>query len=206
MRKIAENYKLPYYTMSPTYSVCKDHGYISGEHFTCPICNQKTEVYSRITGYYRPVQNWNDGKTQEFKDRKTYNIGRSHLTHTGPLSRPVYVEPAVDPVVVPSLEPVASVTEAPAATPEVTAAPDQLENILFTTPTCPNCKMAATLLDKAGVPYTKLYAEKNPELVEKYGIKQAPTLVIGADSENFLKFRGVSDIRGYLGELARKNA
>ena len=67
VRKIAENYSLPYYTLSPTYSVCKEHGYLAGEHFTCPICGKKSEVYSRITGYYRPVQNWNDGKTQEYK-------------------------------------------------------------------------------------------------------------------------------------------
>ena len=215
VRKIAENYKLPYYTMSPTYSVCKDHGYLSGEHFTCPICGQKTEVYSRITGYYRPVQNWNDGKTQEFKDRKTYVIGRSHLTHTGPLARPMYMEEAAPAAEEPALKAVEPVSEAPAAapapaetvTPEETAVhPAQMENILFTTPTCPNCKMAAALLDKAGIPYTKLFAEKNPDLVEKYGIKQAPTLVIGADSADFLKFRGVSDIRGYLGELAKKNA
>ena len=75
VRKIAENYKLPYYTLSPTYSVCRDHGYLSGEQYACPICGQKTEVYSRITGYYRPVQNWNDGKAQEFRDRKLYDIG-----------------------------------------------------------------------------------------------------------------------------------
>ena len=74
VRKIAENYKLPYYTMSPTYSVCADHGYLTGEQYTCPICGEKAEVYSRITGYYRPVQNWNDGKTQEFKDRKVYDL------------------------------------------------------------------------------------------------------------------------------------
>ena len=72
VRKIAENYRLPYYTLSPTYSICRDHGYLSGEQYECPICGQKTEVYSRITGYYRPVQNWNDGKAQEFKQRKTY--------------------------------------------------------------------------------------------------------------------------------------
>ena len=64
VRKIAENYRLPYYTLSPTYSVCSDHGYIAGEHFTCPVCGHPAEVYSRITGYYRPVQNWNDGKLQ----------------------------------------------------------------------------------------------------------------------------------------------
>ena len=85
MRKIAENYKLPYYTMSPTYSVCPDCGYIIGEQYTCPKCGKKTEGYSRITGYYRPVQNWNDGKTQEFKDRQTYDIGSSVLTHQGPI-------------------------------------------------------------------------------------------------------------------------
>ena len=74
VRKIAENYKLPYYTLSPTYSVCQDHGYITGEHFTCPTCGKPAEVYSRITGYYRPVQNWNDGKIQEFKERRIYDL------------------------------------------------------------------------------------------------------------------------------------
>ena len=79
VRKIAENYRLPYYTMSPTYSVCKNHGYIAGEHYSCPECKSRTEVYSRITGYYRPVQNWNDGKAQEYKDRLVYNIETSQL-------------------------------------------------------------------------------------------------------------------------------
>ena len=74
VRKIAENYRLPYYTMSPTYSVCREHGYLTGEQFTCPVCGKKTEVYSRITGYYRPVQNWNDGKVQEYKDRREYVV------------------------------------------------------------------------------------------------------------------------------------
>ena len=75
VRTIASNYKLPYYTLSPTYSICKEHGYLAGEVKVCPHCGAKTEVYSRITGYYRPVQNWNDGKSQEFRDRKTYHIG-----------------------------------------------------------------------------------------------------------------------------------
>lgn len=72
VRKIAENYTLPYYTLSPVYSVCKTHGYLAGEQFRCPECGGEAEVYSRITGYYRPVQNWNDGKTQEYKERKSY--------------------------------------------------------------------------------------------------------------------------------------
>ena len=87
VRTIAENYKLPYYTLSPTYSICREHGYLNGEHFTCPVCGEKAEVYSRITGYYRPVQNWNDGKTQEYKERKMYDIGHSVLKRSPEASR-----------------------------------------------------------------------------------------------------------------------
>ncbi len=181
VRKIAENYKLPYYTMSPTYSVCKDHGYLTGEQFTCPICGQKTEVYSRITGYYRPVQNWNDGKAQEYKDRRVYNIGHSVLKHTGPIPAPVdTVETAMD----------AAVEAASAQAPDQTV-------LLFKTPTCPNCKAAIALLDKAGVNYTTLNANEERELVEKYGVKQAPTLVL-VNGDTFEKYRGVSDIKGWL--------
>jgi len=102
VKTITDTYKLPYVSISPTYSVCPDHGYLAGEQYTCPHCGKKTEVYSRITGYYRPVQNWNDGKAQEFKDRKVYNIGRSVLTHVGPkpegatVEKPVYAAPAAE--------------------------------------------------------------------------------------------------------------
>jgi len=154
VRKIAENYRLPYYTMSPTYSVCKNHGYIAGEKYVCPDCGEKTEVYSRITGYYRPVQNWNNGKAQEFKDRKVYNIANSHLTHVGPLSS--------ESVSVPT----------PAAVP----AQDRL--LLFTTKTCPNCRMACMLLDKAGIAYEKIDAEEHAGLTREYGVQQAPTLAV----------------------------
>jgi ribonucleoside-triphosphate reductase len=80
VKTIADNYRLPYYTLSPTYSVCAEHGYIAGEVYECPQCKKKTEVYSRITGYYRPVQNWNDGKLQEFKDRQLYIESRQRYT------------------------------------------------------------------------------------------------------------------------------
>jgi len=174
VRKIAENYKLPYYTMSPTYSVCRNHGYIQGEVYTCPDCGATTEVYSRITGYYRPVQNFNDGKAQEFKDRKVYDIENSHLTHAGPKQAETIEE-----------------QEAVAATGEI---------LLFATKTCPNCKIAAALLDKAGIAYTKVYAEDEPALCEQYGIKQAPTLVV-TDGENFNKVTNVSNIKKYIEEL-----
>ena len=177
VRKIAENYKLPYYTMSPTYSVCKNHGYLTGEQYTCPHCGEKTEVYSRITGYYRPVQNWNDGKSQEFKDRKVYDIGNSHLKHTGPLNAPQ-----------------AEACECGAAP----AAADA-KAILFARTTCPNCRVAEAMLDKAGFPFEKLIAEENVELVNKYGVKGAPTLVL-TDGENFEKFYGVPEIKKFLAD------
>ena len=191
VRKIAENYKLPYYTMSPTYSVCRDHGYLTGEQYLCPICGQKTEVYSRITGYYRPVQNWNDGKAQEFKDRRVYNIGTSSLTHKGPLAEPLFAaEPKAEPVQAAVQEAVKEAVSE--AAPEING-----KVLLFKTPTCPNCKAAGALLDRAGVLYTTLNANEERDLVEKYGIKQAPTLVIVNDG-GFEKYRGVSDIKGWL--------
>jgi len=73
VKKAMENTKLPYITITPTYSICPEHGYLSGEHKTCPICNKKTEIYSRVVGYFKPVANWNTGKKQEFKERKVYD-------------------------------------------------------------------------------------------------------------------------------------
>ncbi|PWM00025.1 MAG: ribonucleoside triphosphate reductase [Clostridiales bacterium] len=158
VRKIAENYKLPYYTISPTYSVCKNHGYLTGEQFVCPECGESTEVYSRITGYYRPVQNWNDGKAKEFKDRKLYDIGHSRLKHER------------------------------MGAPTVT---------LVTTKTCPNCKVAAAMLEKAGIAYTKALAEERLDLVNKYDIKQAPTMLIeGAGCTEV--YVGVPEIKSYI--------
>ena len=180
VRKIAENYKLPYYTMSPTYSVCAEHGYITGEHFNCPICGNRTEVYSRITGYYRPVQNWNDGKVQEFKDRRVYNIGSSQL------KKPAAASGGGNG---------ASGSIPPEAEPQ--SAADNGAARLFVTPACPNCAMAMKYLEKYGLPYVKLTAEEHEELVESLGVKQAPTLVV-ADGNGFKNLRGVSDIKAYL--------
>ncbi len=160
VRKIAENYKLPYYTISPTYSVCKDHGYIAGEQYTCPYCGNKTEVYSRITGYYRPVQNWNDGKTQEFKERKEYDIAVSSL----------HVKKEGE--------------------------GEAKQVLLFTTKTCPNCPAAKNFLDKAGIKYVAIDAQEHPELVKKYGIMQAPTLVV-VSGEKVDKIAGAPQIKEY---------
>ena len=212
VRKIAENYKLPYYTMSPTYSICRDHGYLAGEQFTCPICGQKTEVYSRITGYYRPVQNWNDGKVQEYKDRKVYNIGASHLTHVGPNPAPVDEPVKMRPSAEVLLQETASAKQSASRVGQIEDALDTIEQerrpaaaasgtILFKTKTCPNCKAAGALLDAAGVQYTALDAEEQEALVEKFGIRQAPTLVV-VDGDKFESYRGLSDIRGWLKKRA----
>ncbi len=206
VRKIAENYKLPYYTMSPTYSVCKDHGYLTGEQFTCPHCGAKTEVYSRITGYYRPVQNWNDGKAQEYKDRLVYNIGHSKLTHDGPNPAPVddviweavqergCCEPAQ--VLMRAEEPAEAAPAAPAA-PAASGEPQAYRTMLFKTKTCPNCKAAEALLSQAGVTYIALDADEEPDLVAKHGVMQAPTLVV-AEGDAFETYRGLSNIKGWV--------
>ena len=176
VRTIAENYKLPYYTMSPTYSICRDHGYIAGEHYTCPECGEKTEVYSRITGYYRPVQNWNDGKSAEFKARKVY--AQEKLTNKQPL-----------------YENAASMTTEVVPLCEVPAA--ETRAILFTTATCPNCKAAGMFLDKAGVVYEKLIVgEENKDLVAQYGVKQAPTLVV-ISGDSYETIPNLSNIKAY---------
>ncbi len=174
VRKIAENYKLPYYTMSPTYSVCRNHGYLAGEHFKCPVCGENAEVYSRITGYYRPVQNWNDGKREEYEERKEYDIASSVMKHgnacacekkeTAPIKEEKGTENAI---------------------------------ILFATKTCPNCKMSAAMLDKAGIGYVKVYAEDNKDKVAEYGIVQAPTLVVIKDGE-VVKYQNASNIKKFI--------
>ena len=204
VRKIAENYKLPYYTLSPTYSICRNHGYLAGEQPICPICGEKTEVNSRITGYYRPVQNWNDGKAQEFKDRVTYDVGASHLTHRGPLNADGKAQEAA-PAETPAPKP-APVREIP-ADPVPDADPIDAEPIfpakqnglmLFATRTCPNCKVACAAMDKAGIAYEKIYADEDPASAETYGMRQAPTLVV-REGDTFERFVGVSAIKRKLG-------
>ena len=151
VRKISENYKLPYYTLSPTYSVCSKDGYIAGEVWKCPKCGADTEVYSRITGYYRPVKNWNAGKTQEFKDRKTYSIEEIKT-------------------------PVSTVAEIKKEEKTSVVKTDS-KVLLFTTKTCPNCSMIKKVLRDKQIDYELIDAEENVELSKKYNIVAVPTLV-----------------------------
>ncbi len=172
VRKIAENYKLPYYTMSPTYSVCSEHGYLSGEHFTCPTCGSKAEVYSRITGYYRPVQNWNDGKAEEYKNRRTYQVDNDDMTDCCASS------PAAD------------------AAPKAEVKVDLSDRkVLITTTTCPNCRIAKKLLDDAGIAYEVSNADEDATLAKEYGVTKAPTMLVFTKDGKVNKLTDLSDIR-----------
>lgn len=174
VKKIAENYRLPYYTISPTYSVCPKHGYIAGEQYTCPTCGEKTEVYSRITGYYRPVQNWNDGKAEEFKSRKEYDIEHSILKKKNELHENDEKQ-----------------CEAKSQNEE------RKEILLFTSPTCPNCKMAKMLLDKANINYKQIDAYENKDLAIKFNVLKAPTMFV-PNSDTYDVYGNVSDIKKYI--------
>ena len=176
VRKIAENYRLPYYTMSPTYSVCKNHGYLEGEQFTCPHCHEATEVYSRITGYYRPIQNWNDGKTEEYNERKEYVLGSSHLKHSHVLDETTITK------------------DIDLKTSNVS------ELMLFTTSTCPNCKIAKAMLDKAGIKYQQINVDENKDIAIAYGISKAPTLLVPDNNNGYISYDNASLIRKYIND------
>ena len=172
VRTIAENHKLPYFTISPTYSVCSEHGYLVGNQSVCPTCGKETEVYSRITGYYRPVKNWNAGKSQEFKERKTYNIEKSVET----LGTKADV-----------------VCEVQNNTPKVD------EILLFTTKTCPNCKMAKIMLDAAGIKYKVIDAEDNIETTKQFKVTKAPTMIVPSENQS-VYYDNASEIKRYIEE------
>ena len=191
VKKIAYNFKLPYYTLSPTYSICENHGYIAGEHFSCPHCGNATEVYSRITGYYRPVRNWNDGKSSEFENRKTYEpeelftVNRNLLEETGVEMPRVGTQTLGR----------ANRVESPKSN------SDAEKVILVTTKTCPNCQAAKNYLNQAGIEYDVILADEadGAEIAVQYSISSAPTLIVKSGEEAEL-YRNVSNIRAYIGK------
>ena len=179
VRKIAENYKLPYYTMSPTYSVCPVHGYLAGEVKKCPHCGGETETYSRITGYYRPVRNWNNGKSQEFKDRKTYEPDCMH------------------PNMKPKTATVTVSAEKPAEEP-VSASPDKIQ--LVSTHTCPKCQMIKAVLDGNNIAYDVIYADDDLDFAKQNNIGSVPVLLVSQNGE-VTRYDNISDIRQYIDGL-----
>ncbi len=175
VKKISDNYRLPYYTISPTYSICEEHGYIEGEAYECPKCGKKTEVWSRITGYYRPVQNWNDGKTQEFADRKEYEFAKTFIKSK-------------------------DIKKAAASLNDETEKTDKGTSIvLFTTTTCPNCRLVEKLLDSKGVEYEVVNVNERPELADKYDVMTAPSMLV-KEADDYHIYGGLSEIRSFLNE------
>ena len=176
VRTIANNYRLPYFTLSPTYSICPEHGYIVGEQYTCPHCGKETEVYSRITGYYRPLKNWNAGKTQEFKERREYDALNSMNVHTEKSDKVIRDEECT----------VKSEYKNP-----------NNEILLFATKTCPKCKMAEMMLDKANISYRIIDAEENVELTRKYNVTEAPTMIV-PKGDSLLTIENPSNIKKFI--------
>jgi ribonucleoside-triphosphate reductase len=170
IRLIAENYKLPYYTLSPTYSVCPDHGYIKGEKIVCPKCGTPTEIYSRITGYYRPVKNWNDGKSNEFTQRKTYVVDTDKVEEAA--------------------------AEGKTLRPDDTHERAEASGIirLFATHTCPKCKRVAEMLTAKGIPFEKVYAEENMDLCRQHNIRAVPVMIL----PDGIVMRDFADIMNYV--------
>ena len=170
VRKIAENFELPYYTLSPTYSICTEHGYLKGEQKVCPVCGKATEVYSRITGYYRPVQNWNDGKSQEYLDRKTYLAEDARKKFSPSPKRE-------------------------------TAKKTAEKYYLYTTATCPGCRIIRPLLEKAGIPFEQRDVAEYMDEAQALGLSQAPSLV--AQSDPPMIYAGVTNIKDFLSQSSR---
>jgi len=168
VKKIAENYSLPYFTLTPTYSICKNHGYIAGEQNLCPICNEETEVYSRITGYYRPIKNWNVGKQAEFNNRFEYNINNKTIFNNSLNSK---AEEIVNKYV------------------------DSI--MLFTTDGCPKCRMVQMLLDKSNIKYTIILADKEVDKSLKYQVNSVPALV-SFSNEKVEKLVSFSNIANFI--------
>ena len=189
VRKVAENYKLPYFTLSPTYSICRSHGYLVGEQPECPICHKKTEIWSRITGYYRPISNWNDGKVKEFEMRKEYEPEHSHLTHEG-----VKAETTREDLDVES----GAINTTPAAAPSKKGLEDGI--YFFGTKTCPKCVTAKELFQEAGIFYKYMDAEENEELTYSLNIYQAPTVVIVRNGDTRIA-SGLSSVKKLVKEL-----
>ena len=191
VKKIAYNFKLPYYTLSPTYSICESHGYIAGEHFSCPHCGKATEVYSRITGYYRPVRNWNDGKSSEFENRKTYEPEELFSVNRNLLEEAGVDEPRVGTQTLGR----ANRVEAPKSN------SDAEKVILVTTKTCPNCQAAKNYLNQAGIEYDVIFADEadGAEIAVQYNVSAAPTLIVQSGEEAEL-YSNVSNIRAYIGK------
>ncbi|HRZ78544.1 MAG TPA: anaerobic ribonucleoside-triphosphate reductase, partial [bacterium] len=217
VKKISYNYKLPYFTISPTYTICNKCGYFAGEHENCPTCGAKAEVYSRITGYYRPIEHWNEGKKQEFEKRKEYEVEREKMSRMSDSANPT-VKRGKKPVS--SQESLFSMAEAKEETHGATSygvSPESMINpgfgigridpeirfaqrvMLFTTKSCPNCPKAKDEM-KGVLDFEIIDAEENMDISRKYGIRSVPSVVV-EEKGAYRTYTGISNIIKYKKEL-----
>ncbi len=174
--KIAKNYKLPYYTISPTYSICEDHGYLTGEVYKCPMCGKKTEVWSRITGYYRPISNWNDGKVQEFKDRKEYRPTDSEVLRADELES----------------DSLNNVVEIDAIKEDISKTSDV--PTIYVQDYCPRCRGAIQRLRLKGVDFNVVNCMENKEEAARLNLQETPTII----DTNGKRYVGLNAANEYL--------
>ena len=208
VKTISHNYRLPYFTLSPTFSVCKNHGYIQGEEYTCPTCHEKTEVYSRITGYYRPVQNWNNGKAQEFKDRKEYKIKDNKTSDETNNSESVSDDNAVafdevnnaDNFDCSSSCDIENNIAPEDETKSSSSIFDEPGLYLFTTPTCPKCKFVKQKFAEKNIHYflQDVTDKECEERAVKLDIKAAPTLVSVDEFGSLSVYSSVNEIIDFI--------
>lgn len=150
------------------------------------VCGKETKVYSRVSGYYRPVQNWNDGKAQEFSERKTYDQDQ-----------------AVEGEVLGGVkDDIAATTETPIQTADEGTMDIDLDGlVLFTTKTCPNCKAAKIFMDKLGIDYKVLLSDENASLIDALGLRTAPTLINFKNKSVKDIVSGLPGIRAYVANI-----
>jgi ribonucleoside-triphosphate reductase len=193
---IARKYTLPYYTLSPTYSICQQHGYLSGEVTKCPHCQRTTEVYSRITGYYRPIANWNVGKLQEYENRTEYQPNLVLDEFSVDLSKEIRQQDTTKQTILSlNTNPTKTMPPTPVIPTAAASPEDKIVKLLFTTKTCPNCRIAKDYLKDEE--YTIVDAEENLDLAGLYHVFQAPTFLVVRGS-TVQKYVNITNIKKYV--------
>lgn len=193
VKTMCNNYTSPYFTLSPTYSVCPKHGYIVGEHYTCPHCGEVTEVYSRITGYYRAIQNWNIGKTSEFDTRETYDVEAKgelvqeeqcetcEIDNAKSASDGSEFDTMMNPPADFEVKPNALLTNI------TTSVMDNNTPVIISQERCPKCKMLEAITDSSKVGTITVdminASEDTISALEVLEIRHTPTIIYNVDGD-----------------------